>query len=183
MNKRRIIVLAVVIGIVAVMLSVWFFTDHETGAKVSVYFQDPESGKFFFSGKTKARVSSKDPVYKPSGKKGYIIDDSSVLKVESNNGCKEAEFVVYYACETCVVTFDGNGGRLVSGEERQVLRLGQKFGMPVYEKEGFVFKGFKRAGSENDLPVTDSAVHEDTDFVAIWEAAQKEESELPASGK
>lgn len=170
MNKKRIVVLAVVLGIVAVMLFVYFFAEHGTDAKVSVYLQDAESGRFVLSGQTKTSVSNKNPVYSPSDRRGYKIDGRSVLKAEISNGCKEIEFVVYYACETCVVTFDGDGGRIVSGEERQVLRLGQKFKVPVYEKEGYVLKGFKRAGVESDLPVTDSAVYEDTDFVAIWEA-------------
>lgn len=35
------------------------------------------------------------------------------------------------------VTFNGNGGTLISGEERQIIKEGGSVTPPVYEREGY----------------------------------------------
>ncbi len=40
------------------------------------------------------------------------------------------------------ITFDGDGGSLVSGEEKQVINHADELLYPIYEKKGFLLKGF-----------------------------------------
>ncbi len=59
------------------------------------------------------------------------------------------------------VTFDGNGGTLVSGKEVQEIKKAEEIEAPVYEKEGYIFANWdKNLGS----------ITEDTTVKAVWEA-------------
>ncbi len=58
------------------------------------------------------------------------------------------------------VTFNGNGGTLVSGEEVQTVKEASEIVAPVYEKEGYTLSWDK------DL----KAIKEDTTVTAVWTA-------------
>lgn len=57
---------------------------------------------------------------------------------------------------TFTVTFNGDGGTLVSGTESQTITYGQNATPPVYEKEGYTFNGWTGTYSNitNDLTIT-----------------------------
>ncbi len=61
----------------------------------------------------------------------------------------------------CFVRFDGNGGRLISGEETQKIPYGESAAPPVYEKTGCVFAGWSGSVAE---------ITGDTTIFAVWKA-------------
>ena len=58
-----------------------------------------------------------------------------------------------------IVTFDGNGGTLISGEEVQKVPEGESATAPTYEREGYTLDGFD---VEYDNPTDDITV------TAVW---------------
>ena len=63
-------------------------------------------------------------------------DGSTVLKV-------------YYTRDTYTVTFDGNGGTLVSGSERQTVKYGGSVTAPTYTRTGYSFNGYDKTNFTN----------------------------------
>ena len=47
-----------------------------------------------------------------------------------------------YVRKPCIVTFNGNGGTLISGKTSQAVKKGCSATAPVYEREGYTFEGF-----------------------------------------
>jgi hypothetical protein len=82
-----------------------------------------------------------------------LIAISSILFV----GCSIGD--IFNKTKEHTVTFNGNGGLLVSGSETQTIDHGQSAIAPVYEKEGYVFNGF----SSNF-----SSVKQDLNIIAEW---------------
>lgn len=155
-----IIVLLIGIGLIAV------FREKNVEGKVIVYLQDPESGEYKKAGEKACVVSNRNLTFTPSEKSHYEIDyDRSLLETKSE---KNVVFAVYYKCRTVAVSFSGDGGVLVSGAEKIILRAGQNIEKPIYAKDGYVLIGFKNKNSESDIPSTDNTVFENTEFVAIW---------------
>jgi len=62
----------------------------------------------------------------------------------------------------CTVTFDGNGGTLISGEEVQSVPYGAMADAPIYEKEGFILSW--------DWNISYYCIMEDRTVTAIWTA-------------
>lgn len=62
---------------------------------------------------------------------------------------------VYYSRNQYTVTFNGNGGSLISGEERQSVKYQKDALPPVYERVGYEFSGFSGAfnGVESDIEI------------------------------
>ena len=111
---------------------------------VEYYLQNLENDGYTLS-KTVAKNGASDAIvnadieniphftYKETGTaSGNIASDgSTVLKV-------------YYTRDEYIVTFNGNGGRLVSGKSTQKIRYGGNAVAPTFEKEGHTFEGFSR---------------------------------------
>ena len=57
------------------------------------------------------------------------------------------------------VTFDGNGGILIEGEENQIIKTSNEIIEPSYEKEGYTFKGWN---------VDINNINKNTKVEAIW---------------
>lgn len=164
--RKRIFIIGVVVLLVGIGL-IAVFRERKIDGKVLIYLQNPESGEYKKAGEQTCVVSTKDLTFSPSEKSHYEIDyNRSLLEVKSD---KNIVFAVYYKCKTVTVSFFGDGGVLVSGNEILNLRAGQRFEKPIYSKDGYMFIGFKNKNSELDIPSTDNSVFEDVEFVAIWQ--------------
>ncbi|NCA67732.1 MAG: hypothetical protein EOM87_06690 [Clostridia bacterium] len=63
---------------------------------------------------------------------------------------------------TCTVTFDLNGGTLISGETVQTVEYGASANAPLVEREGAVFDGWDKTFDD---------IKADTTVTAIWTIA------------
>ena len=61
---------------------------------------------------------------------------------------------VYYTRDTYTVTFDGNGGTLVSGNTTQTIKYGGSAVAPIFEKLGYTFSGWDMTFSSVDCSMT-----------------------------
>lgn len=169
MKTNRILIVGIIVLLIGVAL-IAVFKDNKVAGKVYIFLQDAETGEYVKAKELACKISSKDLSYEPQEKAYYEIDtERSLLKVKDS---KNVVFAVYYKCRIVTVTFSGEGGDLVSGEETLRLRAGQKFDKPVYKKEGYELIGFKIKDSTLDVPSSDNYVMKDTDFVAIWKAVE-----------
>ncbi len=134
--------------------------DGTYNVKVYSYIQDPESGEYTETLKeTKAVQKGEDYSVSPETVQYHVLNtEKCILSVTSIQ--KNTTLKLYYDCETCVVTFLGGGGSLVSGVETQTLRKGQTPQMPTYTRSGYVFVGF-------NAPI--SSVFENAQYTAIWQ--------------
>ena len=172
MKTNRILIVGIIVLLIGVAL-IAVFKDNKVDGKVYIFLQDAETGEYVKAKELACKISSKDLSYEPQEKAYYEIDTKrSLLKVKDS---KNVVFAVYYKCQIVTVTFSGEGGELVSGEESIQLRAGQKFDKPVYKKEGYELIGFKIKDSTLDVPSADNYVMKDTDFVAIWKAVELEQ--------
>lgn len=171
MKTNRIFIVGIIVLLIGVAL-IAVFKDNKVAGKVYIFLQDAETGEYVKAKELSCKISSKDLSYEPQEKAYYEIDtERSLLKVKDS---KNVVFAVYYKCRIVTVTFSGEGGDLVSGEENMQLRAGQTFDKPVYKKEGYELIGFKIKDSTLDVPSSDNYVMKDTDFVAIWKAIDQE---------
>lgn len=170
MTKKRIILIILPAVAVLCALGILIFGNYEISAKNEIYLQNAKTGEFVCVDERTCVITNKNPVYTPNPMTGYVIDyDRSQLKISSLGAFLGwSKIKTYYACPIRTITFDGDGGVLVSGKEKIEFRAGADVVMPVYEKTGYVFKGFKRAGETSVL--TDKTFYEDTELVAVWEA-------------
>ena len=169
MKTNRILIVGIIVLLIGVAL-IAVFKDNKVDGKAYIYLQNADTGKFVMTKELSCKVSSKDLSYTPQEKAYYEIDTKrSLLKVKDR---KNVVFTVYYKCRIVTVTFSGEGGECVSGEESLQLRAGQRFDKPIYKKEGYELIGFKVKGSATDVPSADNYVMKDTDFVAIWKAVE-----------
>lgn len=174
MRKGMIVAIVAVTAVFAGLIAYMFLADYKVDAKLSIYQQDADTGVYYLVKETTCKVSVKNPEYDPPENRPYEVDTMiSVLKQKSNT---DMHFKVYYKCRICKISFSGEGGTLVSGREERSVRYGQKITPPVYEKESFVLAGFKIAGDEIDLPLTEIVVFGDTDFIAVWKESKTEET-------
>ncbi|MDD6994762.1 MAG: leucine-rich repeat protein [Candidatus Borkfalkiaceae bacterium] len=65
------------------------------------------------------------------------------------NGDGSTVLKVYYTRDTYTVTFDGNGGRRVSGRERQTVKYGGSVTAPTYTRTGYTFNGYDKTNYTN----------------------------------
>ena len=56
---------------------------------------------------------------------------------------------VYYTRDKYTVTFNGNGGTLISGQESQTVKYGGSVIAPTYEKTGYSFKSYDKTELSN----------------------------------
>ena len=56
---------------------------------------------------------------------------------------------MYYQRDEYTVTFDGDGGTLISGKEVQTVKYGGSVVAPAYIKEGYTFKPFEKENLAN----------------------------------
>lgn len=77
-----------------------------------------------------------------------------ILAVGFLSGCNSKEN------ENFTVVFNGNGGKLVSGEETQVVDSGWHIDAPTYEKVGYTFAGW-------DIDIT--TLEDDANVHALWD--------------
>lgn len=169
MTKKRIILIALLAVAVFCALGILVFGNYEMSAKNEIYLQNAKTGEYVCVDERTCVITNKNPVCTPSSMSGYLIDyDKSQLKISSFGALLGwSKFKTYYACPLCTITFDGDGGVLVSGNERIEIRAGADIEMPVYKKEGYVFKGFRRA--EQASVLTDKTFYENAELVAVWE--------------
>ncbi len=91
----------------------------------------------------------------------YNINEEKTVKegvIPANNGLILS---VYYKRDTYTVTFDGNGGTLVSGEETQTVKYEGSAVAPTYEMVGYTFAGFNKAFDNVSM---------DIEVKALWTA-------------
>lgn len=168
MTKKRTISIALLAVAVFCASGILIFGNYGISAKHEIYLQNAKTGEYVCVDEHVCVITNKNPVCTPSSMTGYIVDyDKSQFKISSFGALLGwSKFKTYYACPLCTITFDGDGGFLVSGNERIEIRAGADIEMPVYEKEGCVFKGFRRAGQSSVL--TDKTFYEDAELVAVW---------------
>lgn len=70
----------------------------------------------------------------------YSVNGSNINGVIQPDGSLTLD--VYYVRNLYTVTFDGSGGTLVSGETVQTVRYGESVVAPLYERDGYNFKGW-----------------------------------------
>lgn len=82
-----------------------------------------------------------------------------------------AECLCAVACagKSFTVTFDGDGGSLVSGEETQIVNDASEIKEPVYEREGYEFIGWDTAVSELKKNATVKAKWKDLSFTVTFD--------------
>ena len=80
------------------------------------------------------------------------------------NSAGDLVLKVYYTRDKYTVTFDGNGGALVSGDVTQLIKYNGNAIAPSFEKEGYTFAGYDKA----DL----TGISENCNYVAIWNINQ-----------
>ncbi|MBQ2715106.1 MAG: leucine-rich repeat protein, partial [Clostridia bacterium] len=89
---------------------------------------------------------------------GYIFNET--MSVTSGNIAGDGSLVlrVYYdVLDEYTVTFNGNGGTLISGEEVQKIPYGGSATVPTYERDGNTFDGFDVEFSATDKSFTVTA--------------------------
>lgn len=141
-----------------------FFHNETVGVRVVFSMQNPESGEYENSVQEEFLVDKGTPYeYQPKEYEGYDVNfEKSYLKSESV--LEPTEFVVYYDCELCTVTFSGGEGELASGQETLTLRKGQTLTeFPKYEKIGYDHVGFTPEIGK---------ITQDTNFEAVFELTQ-----------
>lgn len=127
---------------------------------VQIYLQEPNLGEYYLDEESYLSVPAEQPyTYVPSQKTNYVVENSLSYLTESQPS-DQTIIKVYYKLETCRVTFIGNGGTLVSGEEEQILRKGQTPTLPIYYLRGYELTGY----SQEIAPV-----YEDVSFTALWQ--------------
>ena len=65
------------------------------------------------------------------------------------NGNGSTVLKVYYTRDTYTVTFNGNGGTLTSGLERQTVKYGGSVTAPTYTRTGYTFNGYDKTDYTN----------------------------------
>lgn len=65
------------------------------------------------------------------------------------NGDGSTVLKVYYTRDRYTVTFDGNGGRRVSGQEYHTVKYGGSVTAPEYVKTGYTFDGYDKSNFTN----------------------------------
>ena len=106
-------------------------------------FQTVESGQ-----------SAIAPIYE---REGYLFVDWDVpFDNVTSDLVVEAQWILI---ETFTVTFNGNGGTIVSGTEIQIVNYGEDAIAPIYEREGYLFDGWS---------VSFDNVTSDLDVFAQW---------------
>ena len=118
-------------------------------------------GGTLVSGKEVQTVTSASQIKPPNyEKEGYEFDGWSVLL----DGIKEDTTIKAKWKEAkYTVTFDGDGGTLVSGKESQTVQFASEINAPVYNKAGYNFNGW-----DKDF----SIIKENLTVKALWEAAK-----------
>ena len=137
------------------------FYDETVGVQVVYMIQNPDSGEYEPSIQEQFTVlKGSSYSHNPIQREHYDVDLERSY-ISSAAITEPTEFVVYYDCELCTVTFNGNGGELVEGEQTLTLRKGQLFtDLPVYKKVGYVQTGFDKS---------EQRVYSDEVYTATWE--------------
>ena len=73
----------------------------------------------------------------------YSVNASNISGVVQPDG--SLTLGVYYLRKVYTVTFDGNGGTLVSGNVSQTVRYGGSVVAPAFEYEGYTFNGWSQS--------------------------------------
>lgn len=172
MSKKSIILIALTAVAALCALGILIFGDYEISVKNEIYLQNPNTGEYVCVEERTCVITNKTPECNPSSRTGYVVDyNESKLKISSFGAFFGwSKFKTYYACPICRISFDGDGGELVSGEEIIELRAGADIEMPVYKKDGYVFMGFKRVGQTSVS--TDKTFYEDAELIAVWEPCE-----------
>ncbi len=93
-----------------------------------------------------------------NGRKLLSTDENYTFTIE-----KDLNLTAIWQPKTYTVTFDGNGGTLVSGSEIQSVLHGEAAVAPTYTKEGSTFVGW-------DRDITD--ITGDVTIKALWDVAE-----------
>ncbi|MBQ2768377.1 MAG: leucine-rich repeat protein [Clostridia bacterium] len=79
----------------------------------------------------------------------FTYDESK--STESGNITPSGNLVlnVYYTRDSYTVTFNGNGGRLISGKEIQTVKYGGSVTAPTFERNGYTFNSYDNTNYTN----------------------------------
>lgn len=99
-----------------------------------------------------------EPVYERAGYE-FIGWDTAISEIKNDATVKALWKKIFYK-----VTFDGDGGTLVSGEEIQEVNFLSEIVEPVYQKNGYDFKGWDKNLEEIKQTATVKAVWEPKEF-------------------
>ena len=74
---------------------------------------------------------------------GWFIDNNyTTLYQSSAMSDQNLQLYGLWSIQTYQVTFNGNGGTLISGDEIQIIDIGKNAKAPIYERDGYLFNGF-----------------------------------------
>lgn len=109
-----------------------------------------------------------EPVYERAGYE-FIGWDTAISEIKNDATVKALWKKIFYK-----VTFDGDGGTLVSGEEIQEVSFLSEIVEPVYQKNGYDFKGWDKNLEEIKQTATVKAVWEPKEFVLVFVLSENE---------
>ncbi len=89
---------------------------------------------------------------------GFISPATQTLTILADGSLVVEYYYLDITLNIFTITFNGNGGTLVSGEEVQTVNYGQDAVAPVYEKVGYTLSGFDKAYTNVSGSITINAV-------------------------
>ena len=144
----------IIVSIFIFMISLFLFSCDENQYTVTF---DGDGGTLI-SGKEIQVVKSIDeieyPIYKKEGYE-FLGFDQEIKELKS-----DVKLIARWNEKTYKITFDGDGGTLISGKEAQVVKSIDEIEYPIYEKEGYEFLGFDQEIKEINGDIIVKALYE-----------------------
>ena len=114
-----------------------------TAYKVEYYFQNLEDDDYTLHLTEDKQGTTDTTAYAEIKEFEHFIPTEETISGNINSA-GDLVLKVYYTRDKYIVTFDGNGGALVSGDATQLIKYNGNAIAPSFEKEGYTFVGYDK---------------------------------------